>query len=336
MRSLQIHDGGNNWNRFTFPNQTTVQAVAALSHTEGQIGYMATSDLKLWKTTDAGQTYTQWFDFAPKVEGYITNTVMALVTLDPTDANTLYVGVRGKELPGGYWDPDKGALYKSQDGGLTFGDDLLPHDTDNSWKKNAIYSLAIDPMNRLNLYIGQHGYNNIQQEVMKSQNGGATWTLLSTTAWVNNGGSARVKLAAVPNTSTVWVITGENQGHGVYYSTDGGASWIRKAQPLGGHWSGLFGLAPSLEGNQKVTASGSSYWEHSIAQTLDGNVNWATLTTSIGPGDLARDPLWEERLYAANNNGDTAHGGVIVSYDNGITWTEYFLGWTNSISVVRR
>lgn len=59
--------------------------------------------------------------------------------------NTIYVSVRGKELPGGYWDPDKGALYKSQDGGVTFGNDLLPHDTDNSWKKNAIYSLAIEP-----------------------------------------------------------------------------------------------------------------------------------------------------------------------------------------------
>lgn len=58
--------------------------MAAVPHIGGQIGYMATSDLKLWQTTD-----------------------IALVTVDPTNVNTLYVGVRGKELPGGYWDPDK-------------------------------------------------------------------------------------------------------------------------------------------------------------------------------------------------------------------------------------
>ena len=261
---------------------------------------------------------------------------MALITLDPTDSNTIFVGVRGKVPPGGYWDPAKGALYESTDGGVSFGNDLLPHNTDNGWKQNAIYSLAIDPMNRLILYIGQDAYNNIQQEVMKSQDGGATWSSLSTTAWVNGGGPARVKLAPPPNTSTVWVITGENQGHGVYYSTNGGLSWLRKGQPLGGQWTGFFGLAPSLEDSQKAAASGTSYWDHTVAQTQDGTATWTTLNTGYGPPDLARDPAWEERLFAANNNGDTNHGGVIVSYDGGSTWSEYTLAWTAALSVVPR
>ncbi len=210
-----------------------------MTNTQGLVGYTATSDLKLWKTTDAGLTFAPIYDFASKVQGYISNTVVALIEVDPTNPSTIYVGIRGKEPPGGYWDPDKGALYKSTDGGVGFGNDLLPHQTDNGWKKCALYSLAIDPTNSNILYIGQNGYNNIAQQVMKSTDGAATWVSLSgtppNTPWVNNGGPARVKLSPV-NSSIVWALTGENQGHGMYYSANSGTTWLRKAQPLGGQW----------------------------------------------------------------------------------------------------
>ncbi len=50
--------------------------------------------------------------------------------------------------------------------------------------------------------------------------------------------------------------------------------------------------------------------------------------------DLARDPIWEDRLFAADNNGNTNNGGVLISYDGGNLWNVLPLGWTSSISVV--
>lgn len=103
---------------------------------------------------------------------------------------------------------------------------------------------------------------------------------------------------------------------------------------LGSHWSSFYGLAPSLTESNKATASGTSYWEHTVAETRDGNVTWTPRTTNAGPMDLVRDPVWEDRLFGAHPNADTNHGGVILSEDGGSTWTEYLVGWTGSIAVV--
>ncbi len=189
------------------------------------------------------------------------------------------------------------------------------------------------------LYIGQNGYNNIAQQVMKSTDGGATWVFLSgtppNTAWVNNGGPARVKLSPA-NSSIVWALTGENQGHGMYYSANGGTTWLRKAQPLGGQWSGLYGVAPSLVDVQKVVASGHETWYATVARTLDGNATWTTLTTVVGMTDLARHPQAEDILFGAEPFASTSSGRVRISLDGGVTWNDLPVGWTQSLSVVAR
>ncbi len=69
-------------------------------------------------------------------------------------------------------------------------------------------------------------------------------------------------------------------------------------------------------------------------KTTDGNITWTVLNTTYGPNDLARDPIWEDRLFAANNNEDTNNGGVLISYDGGNLWNVLPLGWTSSIAVV--
>lgn len=76
--------------------------------------------------------------------------------------------------------------------------------------------------------------------------------------------------------------------------------------------------------------------EAEVAQIVDANVTWTTLTTTFGPPDLERDPVWEDRLFAANNNGDTNNAGVRVSFDGGVTWSDALIGWTSTISAVRR
>lgn len=260
---------------------------------------------------------------------------MALVELDPTDANTIYVGVRGKQPPASYWNPAKGALYKSTDGGATWSNDLLPHNTDNDWKKSAIYSLAIDPTNHQIVYIGQDAYNNQPQQIMKSTDGGQSWSSVCT-AGCAGGGPARIKLSPL-YPSILWVIMGVNQGHAICYSTDAAGTWTCKDKPLEQFmWSGFFGIAPSLLDPLKATASGSEAWFHKVGQTVDGNVTWAILNSNYGPNDIARDPVWEDRLFAAYNNGDTNHGGVIVSYDGELSRSEYAPGCISNIAVLSK
>jgi hypothetical protein len=215
-------NGGGTWNKFTFPNNVTIQAVAAITNTQGLVGYMGTSDLKLWKTTNAGVTFNPIYDFTSKVQGYITNTALSLITVDPTNSNVIYVEMRGKA---GFWDPDKGALYKSTDGGQTFGSDLLAHCHTNhnpgDWQDCAITSLAIDRRAPNVLWIGQNGWNATAQALMRSVDGGQTWQ--SVKSIMNTFTS--VTMSPI-NPSVIWILSQEQlSGQWVYRTSDGGLTW---------------------------------------------------------------------------------------------------------------
>ena len=323
-------NGGASWITYTFPSTTSVQAITAVTNTLGLAGYAGTSDLRLWKTTNAGQTFTPTYNFTSKVPITTTTSAhkIALVEVDPNNANVVYVGVRWQDGTKWILRDNAGALFKSTDGGQTFGNDILLHNG-SVWVDGAIYSLAIDPRNSNVLYIGQYGYNNIAQEVMKSVNGGTSWTALSSSSvWTNNGGSARVKISPLDSAS-IFAITGENQWHGVYHSTNSGTTWTRIAQPLGGQWGGFFGLAPSLSNKDNATTSGTQDWFSSIARTKDGFKTWQIINNVFGPNDLEGHPLIDNVLYAPYSN------GVRWTFDGGYTWFDIPLDLISDLSVTR-
>ncbi len=74
----------------------------------------------------------------------------------------------------GFAEPEKGALFKSTDGGQSFGEDLFAHCHANrnpgDWQDCAITSLGIDPTNSNVLWLGQNGVNAMPQAVMRSTN----------------------------------------------------------------------------------------------------------------------------------------------------------------------
>jgi hypothetical protein len=107
-------------------------------------------------------------------------------------------------------------------------------------------------------------------------------------------------------------------------------SWRCQGSPLEQFiWSGLYGIAPSLVDPLKATASAHDGWLYRVGQTVDGNVTWTIMNSAVGPNDLARDPVWEDRLFGANE-----FGGVQISLDGGVTWNDCPLDWTSSLAVV--
>ncbi len=298
---------GVSWITYTFPSTLTVQAVAAVTNTQGLVGYAATSDLKLWKTADGGQTFNPVFDFAPKVQGYITNSVFSLITVDPTISNTVYAGLIGAGATQG-----KGALYKSSDQGQTFGSDLLTHchtsHPPGEWNDCIITSLAVDPTNSNILWIGQNGWNAVSQTVMRSTNGGQTWQSMINT----HMSQYTVVSISKSNPNVIWVFAQEGiSGEWVLRTPNSGTTW--NAANVGNM------LNPASRVILSDPYNASSAWATSalgeLKHSQDANVSWQSLAGSfhaleiIAPQNLIGMSQWESGIQS-----------IQWSFDAGRTW----------------
>ncbi|MBI4786655.1 MAG: hypothetical protein HY782_06375 [Chloroflexi bacterium] len=304
-------NGGASWNSFAFPNNVDVQAVAAVTNTQGLVGYMATSDLKLWKTTNAGQAFSTAYDFAPTVQGVIGNAVFSMITIDPVQPNTIYVGIHGKT--DAFWGPDKGALFRSTDGGQTFGSDLLAHCHANhnpgDWYDCAITSLAIDPRNPNILWIGQDAWNSPGQAVMRSTDSGQTWqSMLGGMIDMFTG----ISLSNI-NSNVLWAIAQQElSGQFIYRTADGGTSWTATKIDNTLNPGNRFVLADPVNA-QAAWASGG---QEGLKRSQDGNLNWTRINSPFH-ALAAMNSQW---LYGVPE-GPQGAASVQVSTDGGITWS---------------
>ena len=195
--------------------------------------YIGVCNGGVWKTTDAGTTWTPVFDEQS------TQSIGA-IAVAPADANVIYVG-SGE----GLHRPDLSVgdgLFKSTDAGRTWTH-LGLRDA------QQITEIAIDPRdpNRLFVAVLGHPYGpNAERGIYRSTDGGRTLTQVFTRG--ENTGARDVDLdPSNPNVvyATFWearqgpwenAAWGGTNG-GIFKSTDGGATWRQLAN----------GLPPSLQ-----------------------------------------------------------------------------------------
>ncbi|MBI4913126.1 MAG: hypothetical protein HY823_10345 [Acidobacteria bacterium] len=172
----------------------------------------------------------------------------------------------------------------------------------------------------------------------KTINAGTTWTPLFDKEAVSTIGDVTV---APSDPSIVWVGTGEannrqssSWGHGVYRSTDGGATW----QNMGlkdTHHIGRVVIHPTNPDIVYVAAQGRLWGpskERGLYKTMDGGKTWKLVlfvNEDTGVTDLVMDPASPDTLYAAayqrrrtvfGFSGSGPDGGIHKSTDGGQTW----------------
>jgi len=184
--------------------------------------------------------------------------------------------------------------------------------------------------------------------VLKSTNGGLSWTLIGDALPNVNAGDLAVDPSAP---QTVWLGTGEpNGGHnnfpgrGVYRSTNGGTDWSF----MGLESSASIGrivVDPSNSNRVFVAAQGSYFGPtpvRGLYRTIDGGTSWQlvlSVSDSTGATDVVIDPTNPSRLLAATwervrrpNGGTHLFGptsGIWRSLNGGNTWTK--LGLVNGL-----
>ncbi len=231
------------------------------------------------------------------------------MTLHPTDPDLIFAG----GAQGGVWRTDNQGMSWQP---LTDDQCSL-----------AMGAVALDPVAPNIVYAGTgeahfSGDSYYGCGVLRSIDGGATWTHFGQSVFDNAWGGARFSRMAVDpatagsvNETTVYAAT----DLGFYRSTNSGRTWSNTLAPVGDNVVTDLALHPSVparllvgikRGGVHRSIDGGATWEHlDLGDSTDGRVMLAQAASDPGIVYAAFDPQLEEdappKLYRTSDGGDT-------------------------------
>ena len=274
----------------------------AVHPTDKSIWYVGTAAGGVWKSTNAGISFTPIFDG----EGSFS---IGVVAIDHRNPNVVWVGTgeNNAQRVVAYGD----GVYKSIDGGKTW--------TNTGLKDSEhIGRIVIDPRNSDIVYVAAQGplwRKGGDRGVFKTTDGGKTWTkILGPDDWT---GANDIQLdPRNPDLliATTWqrnrrvfgFIAG-GPGSAVYRSTDAGKTWTKSQSGFPSEDIGRIGLAMSPANPSVVYAMAeAANGKGGFFRSRDGGASWDKMgDTQMGGNYYNRifaDPKNVDRVYATDVN----------------------------------
>ena len=219
--------------------------------------YMGTTGGGLWKTEDMGTTWNNISD------GFLKTGSVGAVSVAPSDANVIYVGM-GEHAIRGVMTHHGDGVYKSTDAGKTWknmGLVLTQH----------IARIVIHPTDPNIVYVAAQGPlygKSSDRGLYKSTDGGLTWknvlyiddkTGCAEISMDDN--NPRIMYAAMWEHGRLpWQVISGGPGSGLYKSTDGGEHWEKMLEGLPKEM-GKMSIAVCPSNSEKVYALIESDWQ---------------------------------------------------------------------------
>ena len=278
--------------------------------------YMGVASGGVWKTVDAGQTWS------PITDGQIPLGSIGAIEVAASDPNIVYVGTGSDGLRSNV-STGRG-VYRSNDAGKTWSFVGLRD-------VGQIGSVRVHPTNPDIVYVSATGdlfKRTAERGVYRTRDGGKTWQKVLFVS--DSTGAADVELQpGNPNTVFAvmsraerkpWtIISGAREG-GIYKSVDGGDTWTRLTSGLP---SGLIG-----KGNLAVTAANPNriylLYEASpgggFYRSDDAGATWSLLNANPA---LVQRPFYYTTIGADPTNADVVYAGAegfFKSTDGGRTF----------------
>ena len=254
--------------------------------------YVAVGSGGVWKTTNAGTTWTPLFD---KEASYS----IGCVTLDPTNPNVVWVGT-GENVGGrhvGFGD----GVYRSRDGGASW-ENLGLKDSQH------VSKIVVHPTKPEVVWVAAQGplwSKGGDRGLFKTTDGGKTWTkVLGEGEWTGvtdvaiDPRNPDVLYAATwQRHRTVAAYMGGGPESGLHRSTDGGATWekLKKGLPEGP--LGKIGLAISPQDPDVVYAAiETNRRTGAVYRSTDRGASWEKRSETVSG---ATGPHYYQELYAS-------------------------------------
>lgn len=279
--------------------------------------YVAVGSGNLWKSTNAGTTFSPIFDDKSSYS-------IGCVTLDPQQSDTVWVGT-GENVGGrhvGFGD----GVYRSKDGGRSFEHVGLK-------QSEHISKIVIDPRNSNVVFVASQGplwSSGGERGLFKSSDGGSTWkNVLSkgpftgVTDVVIDAKDPDIMFAATHQRHrTVWALLNTGPESAIYKSTDGGETWRELSQGLPGGDKGKIALGISPQQSNVVYASielpnrkGGFFRSENYGESFEKQSDF--ISGGTGPHyyqEIYLDPHRFDVIYHANDT-------LVRSLDGGRTFS---------------
>lgn len=281
----------------------------------------------VYRSEDGGRTWERRTNGISETNGFS----LRGIAVEPGNSDVVYVAGEisswwwaGTPLRGREFDQAMGVVYKTENAGMNWRE---------VWRGDSLARyVLIDPTDVNIIYLStgifdREAANNTGVGVLKSTDGGATWTPI-------NAGLSNLfvgTLAMHPTNPQVLLAGAGNNayrdGGGIYLTENGGESWTY----LGGTLITSVEFAFS-DPNIAYAAGADEFY-----RSDDGGRTWTQLTRANGRGwgpegirvgvpiDFQVDPTNPLHIFV-NNYG----GGNFVSVDGGETWATASIGYTGA------
>ncbi|MEM8506650.1 MAG: glycosyl hydrolase [Bacteroidota bacterium] len=266
--------------------------------------YIAVGSGGVWKTTNAGTTFSPIFDNEKSYS-------IGCLTIDPNTPSTIWVGT-GENVGGRH---------------VGFGDGIyVSYDAGKSWKNKGlsasehISKIIVHPENSQIVYVAAQGplwSKGGERGFYRSEDGGTSWTkTLGNDEWtgvtdmVMDPTDPEVIYAATwDRHRTVAAYMGGGPGSGIHKSTDGGKTWKKLTSGIPKSNLGKIGLALShFDSETLYAAIELDRKKGGLYISTNGGASWNKQSDAVSGGtgphyyqELYASPHQDGRLYLMSN-----------------------------------
>ena len=282
------------------------------------IWYVAVGSGGVWKTENAGTTWTPIFDDQPT---YTTG----CVTLDPSNPEIVWVG-SGENVGGRHVAYGDG-VYRSLNGGKTW---------ENLGLKNSehISEIIVHPDNSDVVWVASQGplwSKGGERGLYKTIDGGKSWNrVLGNNEWtgvtdimIDPRNSDVLYAATWDRHRTVAALMGGGPGTAIYRSDDGGDHWTKLTNGLPKSNLGKIGITISPQNPDVVYAAIElDRTQGAVYRSKDRGASWKKMSTTVSGGT---GPHYYQELYASPHKFDRLYlmnVRVLTSEDGGKTFVQ--------------
>ncbi len=256
------------------------------------VWYVAVGSGGVWKTENAGTTWTPIFD---KQNSYS----IGCITIDPNNSRTIWVG-SGENVGGRH---------------VGFGDGVyVSHDDGKTWKNMGlkksehISKIVVHPENSKVIWVAAQGplwNKGDERGLYKSTDGGSTWKkTLGNNEWtgvtdivMDPNNSNLLYAATWDRHRTVAAYMGGGPGSAIHKSTDGGDTWTKLTEGIPKSNLGKIGLALSPFNSEVIYAAIElDRKKGGVFMSTNQGASWVKQSDAVSGGT---GPHYYQELYAS-------------------------------------